>query len=113
MFPERSVRVLTGAKNVNVSYIFDLRSHVQSTAMVAKKLLVDDKIAACVKGICKVLNRKTLSGSSPVKHFAFLKISKFCSSSNLLVLFYELLIGPQLTFLKCCYFPAIRLVNFV
>ena len=28
MFPERSVRVLTEAKNVNVSYIFDLRSHV-------------------------------------------------------------------------------------
>ena len=86
---------------------------LQSAAMVAKKLLVDDKITGCVKGICKVLNRKTLSGSSLLKHFAFLKIFKFCASSNLLFFFYELVIGPQLTFLKCCYFPVIRLVNFV
>ena len=28
MFPERSVRVLTEVKNVNVSHIFDLRSLV-------------------------------------------------------------------------------------
>ena len=28
MFPERSVRVLTEAKNGNVSYIFDLKSPV-------------------------------------------------------------------------------------
>ena len=28
MFPERSVRVLTEEKNVNVSYVFDLKSHV-------------------------------------------------------------------------------------
>ena len=54
---------------------------------LAKRLLVDDKITACVKGICKVLNRKTLSGLSLVKHFAFLKISKFCASSNLLFFF--------------------------
>ena len=38
--------------------------------MVAKKLLVDDKITACVKQICllgficKVFNRKTLSGET-------------------------------------------------
>ena len=57
---------------------------LQCAAMVAKKLLVDEKITACVKGICIVLNRKTLSGSSLVKHFAFLKISKFCALSNLL-----------------------------
>ena len=41
---------------------------LQITAIVLKKLLVDDKITACVKEICflgvvcKVLNRKTLSG---------------------------------------------------
>ena len=40
---------------------------MQNAAMVAKKLLVDDKIAACFKQICllgvrcKVPNRKTLS----------------------------------------------------
>ena len=40
---------------------------LQGLAMVAKKLLVDDKITACVKQTCfldiiyKVLNRKTLS----------------------------------------------------
>ena len=41
---------------------------LQIAAIVVKKLLVDDKITACVKEICllgvvcKVLNRKTLSG---------------------------------------------------
>ena len=59
--------------------------------MVAKKLLVDDKIQACVKQICllgvarNVSTRKTLSG----KTFCFLKkpfllICKFCALSNLL-----------------------------
>ena len=40
---------------------------------LAKRLLVDDKITACVKGICKVLNRKTLSGSESGETFCFLK----------------------------------------
>ena len=58
--------------------------------MVAKKLLVDDKIQACVKQICllgvrNVSTRKTLSD----KTFCFLKkrfllICKFCALSNLL-----------------------------
>ena len=51
---------------------------LQSTEKVAKKLLVDDKIAASVREIClaivwKFLNRKTLSGETfcfPVKMFA-------------------------------------------
>ena len=62
----------------------------QSAAMVAKKLLVDDKITAWIKQICllgvtcKVLNKKTLSG----KTFCFLEkllqsIFKFCALSNL------------------------------
>ena len=43
---------------------------LQSAAIGAKKLLVDDKIIACVKEIyllgvvCKVSNRKTLSGET-------------------------------------------------
>ena len=70
-----------------------------------KKLLVDDKITASVKQICllsficKVSNRKTLSGEP----FAFLKSFatnlKFYVSSNLLF-FYELFIDPQPTFLE-------------
>ena len=75
--------------NLNVSCIFDLRSHViakLSTAMVVKKLLVDDKYKLkqiCLLGVvCNVSNRKTLSG----KTFCFLKkhvllIFKFCPLS--------------------------------
>ena len=43
---------------------------LQIAAIVVKKLLVDDKITACVKEICllgvvcKVLNRKILSGET-------------------------------------------------
>ena len=78
---------------------------LQSAAMVAKKLLVDDKITACVKGICKVLNRKTLSGLSLVKHFAFLKISKFCASSNLLF-FLRAADWPTTNFLEMLFFSC-------
>ena len=57
--------------------------------MVAKKLLVVDKITSCVKQICllgiicKVLSRKTLTGET----FCFLEkcllsIFKFCALSN-------------------------------
>ena len=66
--------------------------------MVAKKLLADDKIAACVKQIClldiicKVSNGKTLSGEM----FCFLK-----KRSLIIIFFYELLIGPQPPFLEC------------
>ena len=78
--------------NVNVSYIFYLGSQVnENAAMVAKKLLADDKITACFKQIyilgviCKVSNRKTLSGET----FFFLEknllsIFKICASSDLL-----------------------------
>ena len=74
--------------------------------MVMEKLLVDNKITACVKQICllgvicKVSNRKTLSGET----FRFLEkhllsIFNFCVSSNILFS-YELLISPQPTFLE-------------
>ena len=85
--------VMTEEKNVHASYIFFLIEVVtllQSEAMVVKKLLVDDKITASVKQICllsficKVSNRKTLSGQP----FAFLRSFatnlKFYVSSNLL-----------------------------
>ena len=57
---------MTKAKRGNVGYNFDLRLHVTSSVeMVAKKLLVDYKITACVKLIMspgcymsKVSNRK-------------------------------------------------------
>ena len=82
---------------------------MQSEAIATKTLLVDGKITACVKQICllgvvcKVLNGKTLSGEA----FCFLEkcllsISKFCALSNLLF-FYELVIGPQPTFLECIF----------
>ena len=75
--------------------------------MVAKKLLVDDKITACVKQICllgamcKVSHRKTLSGET----FCYLEkgllsIFEFCASSDLLCS-YKPLIGPQPTFSQC------------
>ena len=71
--------------------------------MVEKKLLVDDKIQAClacVKQICllgvvrNIPIRKTLSA----KAFCFLKkrfllVCKFCASSDLLFFSNELLIG--------------------
>ena len=59
--------------------------------MVGKKLLVDDKLTACFNQIrllgviCKVSNRKTLSGETfffPEKNL--LSIFKICASSDLL-----------------------------
>ena len=74
---------------------------LQSGAIVAKKLLVDDKITPCVKEIClvevmcKVSNKKYYL----VKHFAFLK--NVCYQYFNFVLqvtycfSYEQLIGPR------------------
>ena len=79
---------------------------MQNAEMVAKKLLVDDKIAACVKQIhllgviCKVSNIKTLSLSFHFLKKFLLSIFKSCASSTLLFC-YELLIGSQPTFLEC------------
>ena len=72
-------------KNVNVIYVFDWRSHVfESVVMLTTKVLLDDKITACIKKICllgvicKVSDRKTLTSE------------KFCSlrNINLLSVFY-------------------------
>ena len=105
------------AKNVNICYNFDLKSHViPKRVTVTKKSLAGDKITACVKQICllgvicKVSNRKTLSG----KTLCFLKkrllsIFQFCASRNLRAADW-----PTANFLGMyCYFPVIRLVNFV
>jgi len=66
---------------------------LQSLAMVAKKLLVDDQVTPCVKQIChlgvicKVSNRKTLFGETfCVLAKRSLSIFKFCASSNLFFL---------------------------
>ena len=83
VFPERSL---------NGGWV----SHVTSkhgNAMVAKKLLVDDKIPACVKEImspgcyklCKVSNTQTLSFETfCVLEKSLLSLFTFCTSSNLL-----------------------------
>ena len=82
--------------------------------MVVMTLLVDDKIPTCVKQkfplgvICKVLNTQTSSFETfCLLEKSLLSLFKFCASSNILF-FYELLIGPQPTFLECinCYFPV-------
>ena len=59
---------MTEAKPLTiVTFLACGRRLLQRVAIVAKKLPLDDKIAACVKEIfllgvvCKVLNRKTLS----------------------------------------------------
>ena len=99
MFPEKSV----------IYFELGVICLLQSAAMVATKLLVDDKITACFKQIrllgviCKVSTGKTLSRET----FYFLE--KVCYQYLNFVLqvpycfffFYELLIGPQPTLLEC------------
>ena len=78
-----------------------------SAAIVAKKLLVDDKITACVKEIClmgvvyKVSYRKTLSGEK----FYFtekrlLSMLNFCAPESLVFFFLQVTDCPQPTFLE-------------
>ena len=81
------------------------RMLLQSVAIGTKKLLVDDNITAFVKEICllgvvcKVSNRKTLSGET----FCFPE-KRLLSLLNFVLrvtyFFCELLIGRQPTFLK-------------
>ena len=78
---------------------------LQSAAMVAKKLPVDDKIAACVKQIC-------LLGV-----FAFLKNGCYQYLNfvlRVLTVVLRTVDWPTANFLgRYFYFPVIRLVNFV
>ena len=62
---------MTEAKILNGSYIFDLRSHViAKRGNKSEEIWVHDKITAYAKEIvllgvvCKVSNRKTLSGET-------------------------------------------------
>ena len=91
---------------------------LQSAAIGAKKFLVHDKITACAKEIvllgvvCKVSNRKTLSGETfcfPEKRL--LSILNFV----LRVTYFLRAADWQTTNLlgMYCYFSVIRLVNFV
>ena len=49
-----NLELMTVAKNINISYILDLNLHViaKRSNIVARKLLVDEKITVCVKQIC-------------------------------------------------------------
>ena len=92
---------------------------LQSAATGAKKFLVHNKITACAKEIvllgvvCKVSNRKTLSGETfcfPEKRL--LSILNFVL--RLLLLFLRVADWPKTDLLGMyCYFSVIRLVNFV
>ena len=71
-----------------------------SATIVAKKLLVDDKITACVKEIClmgvvcKVSHRKTLPGEKfYFNEKRLLSKLNFCAPSNLCFFFCKLLIA--------------------
>ena len=73
---------------------------MQSTATEVKKLLVDDKITACVKeislmgvNVCKVSNRRTMSGERfcfpPKSHKCALKLTDLWIISLLFDLNYK------------------------
>ena len=106
MFPEKSV----------IYFGLDVACLLQNAAMVAKKLLVDDKITACFKQTCCYMlsseEKNIIWWNILPSSKRLLSIFKFRASSNFF--FYELLIGPQPTFLvgMWCYFPVIRLVKF-
>ena len=91
LFPEKSVRVSTWRRLL-----------LQNVAMVAKKLLVDDKITACVKQISWVLYAKFRIEKRLVKHFAFLKNVCYQYLHFLLrVTQLRAADWPQPTFLEC------------
>ena len=77
---------------------------LQNTAIVAKKLLVDEKITACVKQIClqgvvcKVSKIKTLSG----ERFGFVK-------KRLLHQHLNVVLRGKIVFFYCC--PCLRAAN--
>ena len=108
MFPEKSV----------IYFGLDVACLLQNAAMVAKKLLVDDKITACFKQTCCYMlsseEKNIIWWNILLSSKRLLSIFKFRASSNFFFFFYELLIGPQPTFLvgMWCYFPVIRLVKF-
>ena len=108
IFPEKSV----------IYFRLDVSCLLQSAAMVAKKLLVDDKIAACFKQICccmllcKFRSEKHIWWNILLSWKRLLSILKFRASSNLSVSFFRAADWPTTNFLGMyCYFPVIRLVT--
>ena len=93
-------------------------------AVVAIKLLVNDKTIPCVKQICrlcvisKVSDRQILSGETFCFHEKrLLSIFKFCAVSNFNIVFLRAADWPTANSANFpgmfCYFPVIRLVKFV
>ena len=97
---------VTEAKSVNIGYNFDLRSHIISKRgngkcwWMTKYQLVSS--IQCFLGVIRTVSkRKTLS----LTHFASLKNDVCYQYLNFVLrvtfFFYDLLIGPQPTFLEC------------
>ena len=91
---------------------------MQGTTIEARKLLVDDKITAhvneiCLMGVvCKVSNRKTLSGETFCVPEILLSILNFVL--RVTYCFLHTADWPTTDVLGMyCYFPIIWLVNFV
>ena len=101
------LELMTEAKNINIHYIFDVKSHV-----IAKRGNCSEEIAGrwknnsvcqiCLQGVVrKVSKRKKLTGETFfLLEKRLLSTIKCCASSNLLF-FYKLLIGPRPTFSEC------------
>ena len=105
MFPEKSV----------IYFRLDVSCLLQSAAMVAKKLLVDDKITACFKQICCYMlssgEKNIIWWNILLSWKRLLSIFKFRASSNLSI-FLRAADWPTTNFLGMyCYFPVIRLVT--
>ena len=111
MFPEKSVRVLTEAKNVDVDHIFDLRSHVVPWDNGSEEIAGWwQNNSLCETNVSWVLYVKFgIEEHSLVRPFAFLKnvcyqYFYFVPFFVLFCVFCELLIGPQPAFLECIFF---------
>ena len=101
------LELMTETKNINIHYIFDVKSHV-----IAKRGNCSEEIAGrwknnsvcqiCLQGVVrKVSKRKKLTGETFfLLEKRLLSTIKCCASSNLLF-FYKLLIGPRPTFSEC------------
>ena len=77
---------------------------LQSAAIGAKKLLVDDKEICLVGVVCKVSNIKTLSGDTfcfPEKRLLSILHFVLRVTYCFFFFFYEVLIGRHTTFLEC------------
>ena len=75
---------------------------LQSAAIGAETLLLDDKEICLLGVVCKVSSRKTLSGETfyfPEKRL--LSTLHFVLPVTYFFLFYEVLIGRPTTFLEC------------